>query len=125
MSHSSNATESESVEKSQQAYTEEFLSFWQAYPAPSKGSKADAFKAWRKQGLQRSESLRQANIEAIDAYTRHKDACRSLGAFCAEWPHAVRWISKRRWEDDLTPPDDPNEQYFPSTEEFLAQSREM
>ena len=65
----------------------------------SKGSKALAKQAWDK--LSPDEKL----VEHILWYTREKlrqdRKLKSQGSFVGNWPHAVRLIKNRFWEDEL------------------------
>lgn len=79
-----------------------FSRFWKAYPARNghKALKRDAQKAWRDNGLEpRADEV----IVALERQKAHREECVRAGAFAAEFPDAVRWIRKRRWEDELGP----------------------
>lgn len=75
------------------AYTEKFTAFWEIYPRTN-GSKAEAFKAWRKQ-----PACENGNYDTVLSSLRQYVSC-------PQWiegyvPHAATWINQRRWE---TPP---------------------
>lgn len=71
-------------------YTEKFSEFWKIYPLTN-GSKAEAFKAWRKQPCCENGSY-DLIIARVKEYT-----------ICPQWldgfiPHAATWINQKRWE---------------------------
>ena len=73
----------------------DFESFWKAYPARSKGSKKQAAEAFRK-----SDCSLEEMIEAIGKRKNSEEKTTAYGGFIPEWPHAVRWLKNKRWEDE-------------------------
>lgn len=91
-----------------------FEKFWLDFPGDlgSKGSKADAQKQFLK--LKPDDILLASMRRALIAQSRHKRECRSQGQFAENFPHVVRWLSKRRWEDEI-----PSIQNFPVSVEII------
>lgn len=76
-----------------------FNDFWTAYPnKKSKGEARDAFP----KALSEAGSL-DALLEAIKLQSEEMAQKLSLGVFCPEWPHAHRWLKKKRWLDEMEP----------------------
>ena len=71
-----------------------FVTFWKLYPEP-KGSKAQALKAFRT--VHPPETI--AGI--LQAQLLHKIACDKAGIFWPRFPHACRYLSHRRWTDEI------------------------
>ena len=71
-----------------------FVTFWKLYPEP-KGSKAQALKAFRT--VHPPETI--AGI--LQAQLLHKIACDKAGVFWPRFPHACRYLSHRRWTDEI------------------------
>lgn len=86
--------------KSGAAYSEEFLTFWNAYPKRS-GSKKAAFDIWRKLNGERPDI--ETILHAITIQTEWR-ARASPGEFRPEWKDPERWIKNRMWEADVTIP---------------------
>jgi hypothetical protein len=73
-----------------------FDALWAVHPGP-KGPKSDAVAAY-----QRIKPPPEA-LAALKAQVERKAECDRIGVFCPQPPHLHRWITKRRWEDELTP----------------------
>jgi len=88
-----------------------FEKFWLDFPSDlgSKGSKAEALSKFLK--LKPDDILLATMRRALTAQARHQRECRAKGEFAENFPHVVRWLSKRRWEDELTTsqPNEPRE----------------
>lgn len=82
------------------SYSEEFLTFWDAYPKRS-GSKKAAFDIWRKLNGERPDI--ETILHAITIQTEWR-ARASPGEFRPEWKDPERWIKNRMWEADVTIP---------------------
>lgn len=91
-----------------------FEKFWLDFPGDlgSKGSKAEALNKFLK--LKPDDILLATMRRALIAQARHKRVCRSQGEFAESFPHVVRWLSKRRWEDEL-----PTEQTLYHAQEII------
>ena len=78
-----------------------FDSLWKSWPTDlgSKGVRSDALKQFQK--LKPDDLLMTRMRRALESQTEHKRACKSRGEFAENFPHVVRWIAKRRWEDEL------------------------
>ena len=76
-------------------YSEDFLSFWEAYPAsPNKTAKASAFKAWMKaKGRPDIDTLKAA----LAKVARSEKWTKNNGQFI---PNPAKWINGACWEDD-------------------------
>jgi hypothetical protein len=81
-------------------YSEDFLSFWSAYPKKT-GSKKAAFDNWKKLNGSMPE------IEVIlSAITKQKEwRENSNGEFRPEWKDPERWIKGKMWEVELAQPE--------------------
>ena len=71
---------------------EMFERFWKAYPRGE--NKADARREWDK--LKPDHALMMAMSAALQRAKTSEEWRRGIGI-----PYACRWLSKRRWEDDL------------------------
>jgi len=71
--------------------------FWVRYP--KKVGKQDARKAWDK--LNPNPDLVETILDAIINQAKDKETKQALGAFFNPWPDPVRWLSNRRWEDEI------------------------
>jgi hypothetical protein len=67
-----------------------FDDFWTVYPR--KEAKLRALKAWKKI----SESEHPKILEDVERRKRHEEWIRDRGKFI---PHAAKYLSERRWED--------------------------
>jgi hypothetical protein len=88
--------ENENINNKEIIYTEDFLSFWKAYPNKS-GSKKAAFDAWKKLG----KSL--PGMEEILSSVMIQKGWRknANGEFRPEWKDPERWLKNRMWESDF------------------------
>lgn len=71
-----------------------FSALWNIHPGP-KGSKTKAEQECRR-------VRPPANV--VDLFARqvaYKEACVRKGKFCPEFQHLHRWLSNKRWEDDI------------------------
>ena len=79
----------------QKAYSDDFLTFWAAYP--KKRMKRDAWKAWG-----RTEGLRPALgvlLVKLDCLGRTLDWLKAGGQFI---PYPATWLRADGWEDEPT-----------------------
>jgi hypothetical protein len=79
----------QSPPKTKEKYTEEFETFWLAYPRKMNCSKLMAFRAWKK--LDPGEQL-----QAARALVTFCNSCR--GKEEQYIPHAATWLNQRRFE---------------------------
>jgi hypothetical protein len=77
-------------------YSEEFLSFWKAYPKRS-GSKKAAFDIWKKLG----DDLPGIDIILSSIMIQKGWRKNSNGEFRPEWKDPERWLKNRMWESDF------------------------
>ena len=80
-------------------YTADFDYFWNSWPQGygSKGSKAEAFKEWRKARCLPSSDLL---ITAANAQADDKTARKMAGEFVENFKHVCRWLKGREWENE-------------------------
>ena len=74
---------------------------WKSWPTDlgAKGVKSDAWEKFRK--LKPDEILFTRMRRGLARQVEHKRECQSRGEFYENFPHVMRWIGKRRWEDEL------------------------
>lgn len=79
-------------------YAADFLEFWESWPKGfgSKGSKAEAYKVWRK-AKPDAETL----IRAVTAQASEKAMKRRNGQFAENFKHVCRWLKGREWENEI------------------------
>lgn len=82
---------------------ERFERFWQFYP--KKQSKQDAMRAWDK--LQPDEDLLRIMGASLKLQKVSEEYTRENGRFI---PLASTWLNGRKWEDELTYSDDPDDE---------------
>ena len=75
------------------AYSDDFLSFWGAYP--NKTGKGGAYKSWKKYKPNLTVCLK-----AIKDQTAEKIRLKSINAFCPEWKNPSTWLNNACWEDE-------------------------
>jgi len=75
-------------------YTDEFLSFWSAYP--KKTGKGDAFKSWKK--IQPDAVLQAKMIAAIAEQEKSEQWQKEGGQFV---PNPATWLNQGRWDDEI------------------------
>jgi hypothetical protein len=73
-----------------------FDQFWEAYPKARRQNKADARKEWT--ALAPDVSLVERVLAALEAQKANPRLAKEDFAY---FPHAHRWLRKRRWEDEL------------------------
>ena len=83
----------ETITKEKNAYSEDFLNFYSAYPL--KKAKQDAFKMWKKH-----KPPIDICLKAIHAQKLEKIRLKEKKEFCPEWKHPATWINKGCWEDE-------------------------
>lgn len=86
----------------QQAYSQAFEQFWNAYP--NKKAKGNAFKAFQR--AKRQASL-ETMLEAIQRQKKSASWTKDNGAFI---PHPASWLNGARWLDELEKPTQPKRQ---------------
>jgi hypothetical protein len=74
-------------------YTDEFLSFWEAYPK-KKGRDA-AWKAWQKRNSDRPQINKV--LASIEAQKKSSQWMKERGQYI---PHPATWINQGRWSDE-------------------------
>ena len=79
------------------AKKQNFDMFWAMYPV--RKVKKNAEKKFL--ALELTQELFDEMLKALDAQIKHKQQCDSQDIFCPEFPYAERWISQRRWEDEI------------------------
>lgn len=77
-----------------------FEKLWQSFDPTlgNKGSKQEALKAFSK--LNPDESLLKKMTEVLSSQILNKRALKDRKQFYESFPHVVRWLSKKRWEDE-------------------------
>lgn len=88
----------DNIQKKELPYSDEFETFWKAYPKRS-GSKKAAFNEWRKLNSQRPDL--KIILDAIADQVNWRRNAR--GEFRPEWKDAERWLKGRMWEAESTP----------------------
>lgn len=76
--------------KAAEGYTEDFETFWSAYPR--KVGKGGAFKAWQKQ--------KPEPIEKVLRLIRKYKSTEWANIETRFIPHPATWLNQRRWEDE-------------------------
>lgn len=84
----------------QRNHNQAFDLFWSLYPI--KREKKNAFDAWKK--IPVTNGTTEVILDALKAQIAHKAECDEKDIFCPEFPYAVRWIKKRKWQDEITAP---------------------
>lgn len=78
-------------------YTEEFESFWQAYPKVRRLAKGEAFSEWS--AIDPDPALIEKIMAAIQTQVAHrKDWKKENGKYI---PHPSRWLKNGRWDDEV------------------------
>jgi len=79
-----------------------FETLWSIWPKNlgAKGSKSEALAKFKQ--IKPDDLLLTRMRRALTAQAEHKRGCVSRGEFYENFPHVVRWLSKRRWEDELS-----------------------
>ncbi|HOI28212.1 MAG TPA: DUF4373 domain-containing protein [Melioribacteraceae bacterium] len=93
------------VKKSKALKEDQFEQFWKLYPNSglgNKGSKQDARNEFMKLDLE--GGLFDIIVAALNKQIIFKRKLKDRGKFYESFPHAVRWIKKKRWEDEATEP---------------------
>lgn len=76
---------------------ERFAAFWEYYRTHARGEdRLGAVRAWDK--LKPDDALIDVIARALARQVASEDWQRGIGI-----PYAVRWLAKRRWEDNLPP----------------------
>jgi len=75
-------------------YTEDFLSFWKAYPR--KNGKRKAFESWL--AITPNIELLTAILEAVEAHKKTDQWKRDNGSYI---PYPATWLNQARWEDEI------------------------
>ena len=78
-----------------QKYPEYFEAFWKSYPRYE--DKFEAFNQWKR--LKPDAALREDIREGIRHRKEAEKQADEGGEFFPSWPHASRFLKKRRWED--------------------------
>jgi hypothetical protein len=78
----------------------DFEAFWAAYP--KKVGKLEALKAWRKH--RPGQGLTARILAALEAQKRSAKWQEDKGKFI---PHPATWLNAGRWDDEVTPAEDP------------------
>lgn len=91
------------------AYSEAFLTFWEAYP--KKTAKGAAFKAFEK--LNPDSALLDTFLSALREQKNSTDWKRDGGQYI---PHPSTWLNQRRWEDEPKTQSDDGWEYLPTLE---------
>jgi hypothetical protein len=86
--------EAEKEETTPTPYSDEFLTFWKAYP--NKTGKGAAFKAWGKAKINGSM---EKVLEAIKLQSDTDKWKRDKGQYI---PNPATWLNERRWDDEIT-----------------------
>lgn len=90
------------VKKSKALKEDRFEQFWKLFPNSglgNKGSKQDAKNEFMKLDLE--GSLFDEIIAALNKQITYKRNLKGRGEFFESFPHAVRWLKKKRWEDEV------------------------
>lgn len=87
-----NTTQEDKKGAAAPGYTDDFLTFWKAFPS-GKGNKKKSFDQWKR--LKPDAELQAVILDRIEAWKRTR-----------QWrdgfiTHAERWLRDRGWEDDL------------------------
>lgn len=82
---------------------ERFAAFWAAYPR--KAGKATAEKAWGK--LKATDELLNTILAAIEKQRACDQWTKDGGQYI---PHPSTWLNQRRWEDEVSQPEEPSRQ---------------
>ncbi|MFA5261284.1 MAG: hypothetical protein WC450_08665 [Candidatus Omnitrophota bacterium] len=91
-----NIKDSNKSVREEEDYSDDFLSFWKAYPKKS-GSKKAAFDVWKKLGT----GLPSVDI-ILSSIMIHKGWRKNAnGEFRPEWKDPERWLKSRMWESDF------------------------
>ena len=82
-------------------YAADFLEFWNGWPDGhgAKGSKAQAYAAWKSL---KTRPEPQALIAAARAQAAEKTALSRGGQFAAPFKHVCRWLKGREWENEVS-----------------------
>jgi len=94
-----NREKKKNKKKSASSYSEDFESFFKAYP--NRTAKKSAFDAWKKAKASGQLPSMESLIYAIENQKRAKRTAIKTGKFAPEWPDPERWIKKARWEDEI------------------------
>ena len=78
-------------------YTEDFESFWKAYPL-KRGGKEHVYKCWQKKT---SRPNLEILLKAIANQSQERIRLKESKQFCPEWPNPATWINQGRWEDEV------------------------
>lgn len=93
-------------------YSESFEIFWKQYPNSWAGSKQEAFKAWKDIGVENEGGVfLNSMIQHVYNYKTYHESCMALNKFCAQLPHAVRYLKRKMWETPVPtaqPPQPPH-----------------
>lgn len=81
------------------SYSDEFLTFWNAYPKRS-GSKKAAFENWKRLNGNRPDI--DIILQAITKQTEWRNKA-GPDEFRPEWKDPERWIKNRMWESEFEP----------------------
>lgn len=91
------ATKTTKPAKEQEAYSEDFELFWQAYPR--KEGKGKAFESWQR--IKPDDELVKEILRAIAIQTKSVQWNKDNGQFI---PHPTTWLNQKRWTDQLRMP---------------------
>lgn len=75
-----------------------FTQFWKAYPV--KSSKQTALKAFNK--IAPTPELFSQIMEAVENQQKASAQKKEKGEFTPDSPYAAKWLSGKRWEDDIS-----------------------
>lgn len=84
------------VDEKKKDYTDDFESFWGAYPNKKCGKK-NAFKSWEKQS--RNRPAINIILDSISGHKKTQDWQKENGQFI---PMATTWINQNRWDAELS-----------------------
>lgn len=76
----------------------DFETFWRAYPARRRKSKATAHKAWKK--IKPSLKLLEQMLLAVEAQSASQDWLKDGGQFI---PYPASWLNAHGWLNEVTP----------------------
>jgi len=78
-----------------------FEIFWKTFTNEfgEKGSKKDAYEQFLKMNI--NQDLFDKIISAVKNQIENKKQLNTAGKFASNFPHAVRWLKKERWKDEL------------------------
>ena len=81
-------------------YSQNFLSFYKAYP--NKVAKKKAQEAWNKlEKVEDMTTLFSTFLGAIEKQKQAKEIKKANGEFVSEWPNPATWLNGKRWEDEI------------------------